>query len=81
VWGHWAQLLKLLILLFMVLSGLRLDAVVFMSDILELWGGPPPGGGCCFSSWGRVVYMRDVFILYKMWVQGEMFILVETFLG
>jgi hypothetical protein len=41
--------------------------------------GPPPWA--LLFLWGRVVCMRDIFILNETWAQHKAYILVGTLLG
>jgi hypothetical protein len=54
------------------------NVVVLITPILEVrkqWGAPPGGRGT------RVVCIRDVFILNKIWAQDKIQYLVDTLLG
>jgi hypothetical protein len=51
---------------------------VYIPEVLKMWSAPP--GSAPFVLWG-VDFMRHIFILNYIWVQGKIYILIGTLLG
>jgi hypothetical protein len=49
------------------------------AEVPKPWGAPP--GGPCWTSGGRLVCTRDIFIFNEIWTKGKIYILICTLLG
>jgi hypothetical protein len=57
--------------------------IMYNPEVSKMCGAlpPPRGGGALCHLEGRIVCMRDIFILYEIWAQDEVYILVWPLLG